>query len=1336
MKSLTPLGARGSHLRDQWEAHGKIFVGLFWLWFVFAFPACDAIGAPDLIVLNSAVSASPNPVTAGNNVTVGYTIKNVGNTAAVTSHTRVLIENQFGSFVVDGIYQTNALSVNGTVDESRSLSIPSTAGTGTYTIRVVLDVSFSDGVNQSNTTNDVATRTLSVVAAQPDLIISGLVTVNPSSITAGNNVTVSYTIRNQGSGNAGFTNTKIQIKDASLNTWYDSTHGTGSLGAGSTVLESETINIPSNAPGGTYTAYVILDVFNAINQSNTSNDQGNRPFTVIAPPEITVFGNGILISDGATNPLATNWTDFGTITQAQGGLSRQYMVRNDGGSTLTLGSVSVPSGFTLTEGLSPSLAPGASDTFTVRLDDAAPGIKSGQISFSNNDSNENPFNFSITGRVIAPEITVSGGGSNISDGDTTPNPSDGTDFGTAVQGQAGPNYSYTVRNDGDTTLTLGSVNVPSGFTVIEQLTSSLSAGFSDTFTVRLDTATLGTKSGQISFSNNDADETPFNFSITGTVLAAPEITVLGNGTSIADGDTTPGSADYTDFGSVIEGQTGITRTFTVRNDGGSTLTLNGLTAPSGFSITEGLSSNLAAGASDTFTVRLDGTTPGIKSGQISFANNDGDENPFNFSIMGTVMQADSDDQISEATPFGEIFLTFDQSGDIVSGLDVDMFSFTVAAGQRISFDIDLPSGSLNSHLRLFNSSGTQLAADNGGRGPGELESSESYIEYTFTSGGTYYVGVSGFPNSNYNAVDGSGDTAGTTPGAYKLVISPGLAGTIRKVGHPTDYAVDILRFEPNIGVSPTRIDPQLRTWIVVHGWRSSRYNTAGANIAALAAAISIQRPGEQVLTLDWSSAANTPLYDPCFAAAGIKPVAQWAEDALRSFGFVGGNLNNLNFVGHSFGSYVSAETAKLISGGVATIIGLDPAAHFPPCVYDPNSGVDKVDFRQVSQFSWAFHTSGYGSDITAATAARSFVIPHDYLVPSASDHARAANVFASMLSSLNGGVSQLFRLQRLLDHTPGPWCLDRYTSHAEPQGGAGEPGYDAIIEATPDDMYAESITYVMDCTTGKETFTVEIPDSTNPSITITNPTSDPVYESFPGVLALYGSASDNVRVKRVDWVNNRGGSGTAAGATNWVAGNIALQEGQNIITITARDVAGNTSSDVITVTYQPVNLTVLSANPDTGVSIAVAPSDITLQGGGTTTFTRRYEKTTSVTLIAPAALDCNDFVKWERDGADWSFAASTTITMDTAHSMRAVYVKRPPRAIYVDRNYSGGGSDGSQARPYLTVGAAYGVACDGDTLCIFGGSYPETFTNAGTIQKVLFMERWEKPQSGTVFIGQ
>ena len=247
------------------------------------------------------------------------------------------------------------------------------------------------------------------------------------------------------------------------------------------------------------------------------------------------------------------------------------------------------------------------------------------------------YELEVYGGAGGPEITVLGNGVLIVDGDTTPSTTDGTDFGLAAQGATPISRVFTVRNDGDSTLTLGAVMVPTGFSVTESLLTSLTAGAADTFTVQLDASVLGTRAGNISFTSNDSDETPFNFAITGTVIhAAPEITVLGNGVSITDGDTTPSTTDDTDFGSIVQGGTAVSRTFTVRNEGTATLTLGSVTVPTGFTLTEGLSSSLAAGASDTFTVRLDSTTVGTKSGEVSFVTTDPDENPFHFAITGTV----------------------------------------------------------------------------------------------------------------------------------------------------------------------------------------------------------------------------------------------------------------------------------------------------------------------------------------------------------------------------------------------------------------------------------------------------------------------------------------------------------------------------------------------------------------------------------------------------------------------------------------------------------------------------------------------------------------------------
>jgi M6 family metalloprotease-like protein len=92
-------------------------------------------------------------------------------------------------------------------------------------------------------------------------------------------------------------------------------------------------------------------------------------------------------------------------------------------------------------------------------------------------------------------------------------------------------------------------------------------------------------------------------------------------------------------------------------------------------------------------------------------------------------------------------------------------------------------------------------------------------------------------------------------------------------------------------------------------------------------------------------------------------------------------------------------------------------------------------------------------------------------------------------------------------------------------------------------------------------------DVTAPTITITNPTSDPIYSTSSSTLSMGGSASDNIGVTQVTWSNDRGGSGTCSGTTSWSASGITLYSGQNNILVTARDAANNTGIDTLTVTY-------------------------------------------------------------------------------------------------------------------------------------------------------------------------
>jgi len=480
-------------------------------------------------------------------------------------------------------------------------------------------------------------------------------------------------------------------------------------------------------------------------------------------PEVAVMGNGVNIVDNDSSASAGDHTDFGSASQ-NSTVTRTFTVQNTGTAALTTSGLTVSPGFTITEGLSSSIAAGSSDTFTVRMDTASAGAKSGQISFNNNDSDEGVFNFAVSGvvsavstddyaqntttagrvtvgnsvtgniesasdqdwfrvslsanqRIVvdlegsptsqgslsdpyirgiynssgalqpntsdddngtgynaqvlftapsagdyyiaagavgsgtgtyrlrvsqgaastAPEVAVMGNGVNIVDNDSSASAGDHTDFGSASQNST-VTRTFTVQNTGTAALTTSGLTVSPGFTITEGLSSSIAAGSSDTFTVRMDTASVGAKSGQISFNNNDSDEGVFNFAVSGVVSStptAPEVAVMGNGVNIVDNDSSASAGDHTDFGSVSQNSI-VTRTFTVQNTGTAVLTTSGLTVSPGFTVTEGLSSSIAAGGSDTFTVRMDTASAGAKSGQISFNNNDSDEGVFNFAVSGTV----------------------------------------------------------------------------------------------------------------------------------------------------------------------------------------------------------------------------------------------------------------------------------------------------------------------------------------------------------------------------------------------------------------------------------------------------------------------------------------------------------------------------------------------------------------------------------------------------------------------------------------------------------------------------------------------------------------------------
>ncbi len=168
-------------------------------------------------------------------------------------------------------------------------------------------------------------------------------------------------------------------------------------------------------------------------------------------------------------------------------------------------------------------------------------------------------------------------------------------------------------------------------------------GADDEFSGKTVMALLGTDSIAIGGSTVDVSTNTF-----GIVLyyapAAPEMNVKGNSVTIVDGDSTPALADHTDFGNATIGVSTVVRTFTIENTGSLALNLTGTpnkvvvggTNAGDFSVTAVPTSPVAAtSGTTTFQVTFTPGGGGLRTATLSIANDDADENPYNFSIQGT-----------------------------------------------------------------------------------------------------------------------------------------------------------------------------------------------------------------------------------------------------------------------------------------------------------------------------------------------------------------------------------------------------------------------------------------------------------------------------------------------------------------------------------------------------------------------------------------------------------------------------------------------------------------------------------------------------------------------------
>lgn len=171
------------------------------------------------------------------------------------------------------------------------------------------------------------------------------------------------------------------------------------------------------------------------------------------------------------------------------------------------------------------------------------------------------------------------------------------------------------------------------------------------------------------------------------------------------------------------------------------------------------------------------------------------------------------------------------AGNIGPATDVDLAAVWLEAGQVIAVDVDtagLGGPLADSYLRLFNSAGVQVAANNNGAAPAEALGNDSYLTYSAPSAGVYYIGVSGNGNTAYDPNTGAGVVAGST-GNYLLSVrvDGNTLGTrgVAFNGEVEDYVVNVVRAD--FGDAPNSFSTSLAANGAMHPAGTIRL---GANI--------------------------------------------------------------------------------------------------------------------------------------------------------------------------------------------------------------------------------------------------------------------------------------------------------------------------------------------------------------------------------------------------------------------------------------------------------------------------------------------------------------------------
>jgi hypothetical protein len=210
--------------------------------------------------------------------------------------------------------------------------------------------------------------------------------------------------------------------------------------------------------------------------------------------------------------------------------------------------------------------------------------------------------------------------------------------------------------------------------------------------------------------------------------------VQGNGQAISSGDNTPSPGDFTDFGTLVSGQT-LMRSFTLLNSGEVDLALtnSGLVSIGGpgaadFTLVNAPSSPILPGGQTTFAIRFNPGILGPRQATVSISNNSNTD-PYTFAIQGTGIAAPTlalQDATGLTTTaitlnatvnpnYADSSVTFDYGMTDTYGTSLEAAPATLSGGSAAPISVRLsglfPNRTYHYRLSASNAAGTTFGAD-------------------------------------------------------------------------------------------------------------------------------------------------------------------------------------------------------------------------------------------------------------------------------------------------------------------------------------------------------------------------------------------------------------------------------------------------------------------------------------------------------------------------------------------------------------------------------------------------------------------------------------------------